>query len=87
MSNGLTVPFALVAGISGAIFNSHLVTAGLAEVAAGSIAMGLGGYLAPEARPPAPAWTDSLVAAEAAPNSIEAFDLIVIGVQRAPRDD
>ena len=47
MSDGLTVPFALAAGISGAIAISHLVvTAGLAEIAAGSIAMGLGGYLA-----------------------------------------
>jgi VIT1/CCC1 family predicted Fe2+/Mn2+ transporter len=47
MSDGLTVPFALAAGISGAIAASHVVvTAGLAEVAAGSIAMGLGGYLA-----------------------------------------
>jgi vacuolar iron transporter family protein len=47
MSDGLTVPFALAAGISGAIGQSHLVvTAGLAEIAAGSIAMGLGGYLA-----------------------------------------
>ena len=47
MSDGLTVPFALAAGISGAIAVSHLVvTAGLAELAAGSIAMGLGGYLA-----------------------------------------
>ncbi len=47
MSDGLTVPFALAAGISGAIAESHLVvTAGFAEIAAGSIAMGLGGYLA-----------------------------------------
>src|ERR1700729_3692544 len=47
MSDGLTVPFALAAGLSGAIANSGLiVTAGLAEIAAGSIAMGLGGYLA-----------------------------------------
>ena len=47
MSDGLTVPFALAAGISGAIAQSHLVlTAGVAELAAGSIAMGLGGYLA-----------------------------------------
>jgi len=47
MSDGLTVPFALAAGISGAIASSHLVVAaGLAEVAAGSIAMGLGGFLA-----------------------------------------
>ncbi|MGA8875737.1 MAG: VIT1/CCC1 transporter family protein, partial [Candidatus Korobacteraceae bacterium] len=47
MSDGLTVPFALDAGLSGAINNSHIVVvAGLAEIAAGSIAMGLGGYLA-----------------------------------------
>src|SRR5512138_1382883 len=47
MADGLTVPFALAAGISGALTNSHIVvTAGLAEIAAGSIAMGLGGYLA-----------------------------------------
>jgi VIT1/CCC1 family predicted Fe2+/Mn2+ transporter len=47
MSDGLTVPFALAAGLSGAVASSHIVvTAGLAEVAAGSIAMGLGGYLA-----------------------------------------
>jgi VIT1/CCC1 family predicted Fe2+/Mn2+ transporter len=47
MSDGLTVPFALAAGISGAVSGTHIVvTAGLAEVAAGSIAMGLGGYLA-----------------------------------------
>jgi VIT1/CCC1 family predicted Fe2+/Mn2+ transporter len=47
MSDGLTVPFALAAGLSGAVASSHIiVTAGLAEVAAGAIAMGLGGYLA-----------------------------------------
>src|SRR5512147_234595 len=47
MADGLTVPFALAAGISGALTSTHIVvTAGLAEVAAGSIAMGLGGYLA-----------------------------------------
>jgi VIT1/CCC1 family predicted Fe2+/Mn2+ transporter len=47
MSDGLTVPFALAAGLSGAIDSTHIViTAGLAEIAAGSIAMGLGGYLA-----------------------------------------
>jgi vacuolar iron transporter family protein len=47
MSDGLTVPFALAAGLSGAIASSTIiVTAGLAEIAAGSIAMGLGGYLA-----------------------------------------
>src|SRR5579872_3940636 len=47
MSDGLTVPFALAAGLSGAVDSSNIViTAGLAEVAAGSIAMGLGGYLA-----------------------------------------
>jgi VIT1/CCC1 family predicted Fe2+/Mn2+ transporter len=47
MSDGLTVPFALAAGLSGAVASSRIVvTAGFAEVAAGSIAMGLGGYLA-----------------------------------------
>ena len=47
MSDGLTVPFALAAGLSGAVDSSNIiVTAGLAEVAAGAIAMGLGGYLA-----------------------------------------
>jgi len=47
MSDGLTVPFALAAGLTGAIAESRLiVTAGFAEIAAGSIAMGLGGYLA-----------------------------------------
>jgi len=47
MSDGLTVPFALAAGLSGAVDRSAIiVTAGLAEVAAGAIAMGLGGYLA-----------------------------------------
>jgi vacuolar iron transporter family protein len=51
MSDGLTVPFALAAGLSGALSataNSTqiIITAGLAEIAAGSIAMGLGGYLA-----------------------------------------
>jgi len=47
MSDGLTVPFALAAGLTGVVAASHLIiTAGLAEVAAGSIAMGLGGYLA-----------------------------------------
>lgn len=47
MSDGLTVPFALAAGLTGAISQSHLiVTAGFAEITAGSIAMGLGGYLA-----------------------------------------
>ncbi len=46
-SDGLTVPFALAAGISGAIAVSHIiVTAGVAELAAGGISMGLGGYLA-----------------------------------------
>ena len=47
MSDGLTVPFALAAGLSGAVESSGIiVVAGLAEVAAGAIAMGLGGYLA-----------------------------------------
>ncbi len=49
MSDGLTVPFALAAGLTGAMAASHLVVAaGLAEIAAGSISMGLGGYLAAE---------------------------------------
>lgn len=47
MADGLTVPFALAAGLSGAVQSTAIiVTAGLAEIAAGSIAMGLGGYLA-----------------------------------------
>ena len=49
MSDGLTVPFALAAGLTGAVAANAtgiVVTAGLAEIAAGSIAMGLGGYLA-----------------------------------------
>ncbi len=47
MADGLTVPFALAAGLSGAVDSTRVViTAGLAEIAAGSIAMGLGGYLA-----------------------------------------
>lgn len=47
MSDGLTVPFALAAGLSGAVANSPIIViAGIAEIAAGSIAMGLGGYLA-----------------------------------------
>ncbi len=46
MSDGLTVPFALAAGLSGAVdSNSLVITAGIAEIVAGSIAMGLGGYL------------------------------------------
>ena len=46
MSDGLTVPFALAAGLSGAVSNSTIIViAGIAEIAAGSIAMGLGGYL------------------------------------------
>jgi len=47
MSDGLTVPFALAAGLSGAVVNSNIIViAGIAEICAGSIAMGLGGYLA-----------------------------------------
>jgi VIT1/CCC1 family predicted Fe2+/Mn2+ transporter len=47
MADGLTVPFALAAGISGAVSSNNIViTAGIAEIIAGSIAMGLGGYLA-----------------------------------------
>jgi VIT1/CCC1 family predicted Fe2+/Mn2+ transporter len=46
MADGLTVPFALAAGLSAVAASSVIVVAGLAEIAAGSIAMGLGGYLA-----------------------------------------
>ena len=47
MSDGLTVPFALAAGLAGAVSNHWLIViAGASEIAAGSIAMGLGGYLA-----------------------------------------
>src|SRR6266478_4100597 len=47
MADGLTVPFALAAGLSGTVGASNIIViAGLAEIAAGSIAMGLGGYLA-----------------------------------------
>jgi VIT1/CCC1 family predicted Fe2+/Mn2+ transporter len=47
MSDGLTVPFALAAGLSGAVSStSIIITAGIAEIVAGSISMGLGGYLA-----------------------------------------
>jgi VIT1/CCC1 family predicted Fe2+/Mn2+ transporter len=47
MSDGLTVPYAIAAGMSGAaVAATIVVTAGLAEIAAGSISMGLGGYLA-----------------------------------------
>jgi hypothetical protein len=47
MADGLTVPFALAAGLTAAVTSSRIiVTAGLAEIAAGAIAMGLGGYLA-----------------------------------------
>lgn len=47
MSDGLTVPFALAAGLSGAVSNNNIIlTAGIAEIVAGCIAMGLGGYLA-----------------------------------------
>ena len=47
MSDGLTVPFALAAGLSGAVStNGIIITAGIAEIVAGSIAMGLGGFLA-----------------------------------------
>src|SRR5665213_344306 len=46
LSDGITVPFALTAGISGAVAsNSIIITAGIAEICAGSIAMGLGGFL------------------------------------------
>ncbi|MGA9486538.1 MAG: VIT1/CCC1 transporter family protein [Methylocella sp.] len=47
MADGLTVPFALAAGLAGAVSSTAIIiTAGLAEVAAGALAMGLGGYLA-----------------------------------------
>ena len=51
MADGLTVPFALAAGLSGAVDSPHIIlVAGIAEIAAGSIAMGLGGYHSEEAR-------------------------------------
>jgi len=63
MSDGLTVPFALAAGLSGAVASTGIVvTAGLAEIAAGSIAMGLGGYLA--ARSEADHWRAELAREE-----------------------
>src|SRR5512133_3099242 len=50
MADGLTVPFALAAGLTGAAAANHIIiTAGFAELAAGAIAMGLGGYLAARA--------------------------------------
>src|ERR1022692_2556973 len=49
MADGLTVPFALTAGLSGVLNTNHLIiVSGLAEIAAGCISMGLGGYLAGE---------------------------------------
>ncbi|HQQ78923.1 MAG TPA: VIT1/CCC1 transporter family protein [Thermoanaerobaculia bacterium] len=59
MSDGLTVPFALAAGLSGAVASSRVVlVAGVAELAAGAIAMGLGGYLA--AKSEADTWHSEL---------------------------
>ena len=59
MSDGLTVPFALAAGLSGAVASSRVIlVAGVAELAAGAIAMGLGGYLA--ARSEADTWHSEL---------------------------
>src|SRR3974390_3384285 len=47
MADGLTVPFALAAGLSAAVSSTKIIaTAGMAEIVAGAIAMGLGGYLA-----------------------------------------
>jgi vacuolar iron transporter family protein len=63
MSDGLTVPFALAAGLSGAVeATAIIITAGLAEVSAGAIAMGLGGYLA--ARTDAEHYTSELAREE-----------------------
>jgi vacuolar iron transporter family protein len=59
MSDGLTVPFALAAGLSGAVASSRVIlVAGVAELAAGAIAMGLGGYLA--AKSEADTWASEL---------------------------
>jgi VIT1/CCC1 family predicted Fe2+/Mn2+ transporter len=59
MSDGLTVPFALAAGLSGAVASSRVIlVAGVAELAAGAIAMGLGGYLA--AKSEADTWRSEL---------------------------
>ena len=60
MSDGLTVPFALAAGLTGAVQSSRVIlVAGVAELAAGAIAMGLGGYMA--ARSEADTWASELV--------------------------
>ena len=60
MSDGLTVPFALAAGLTGAVQSSRIIlVAGAAELAAGAIAMGLGGYMA--ARSEADTWASELV--------------------------
>jgi len=70
MSDGLTVPFALAAGLSGAVDATKIIiTAGLAEVAAGSIAMGLGGYVKGRFttdKPRRSAWQTAFVGALAA---------------------
>lgn len=69
MSDGLTVPFALAAGLSGAVDSSFVVlVAGVAEMAAGSIAMGLGGYLA--ARSEADTYTTELAREHAEVRSV-----------------
>lgn len=59
MSDGLTVPFALAAGLSGAVHDARVIlVAGAAELAAGAIAMGLGGYMA--AKSEADTWTSEM---------------------------
>ena len=90
MSDGLTVPFALAAGLSGAVEASAIIiTAGLAEVAAGAIAMGLGGYLA--ARTDAEHFASERAREErettpnAHPRLVEAPSCFGPGLQRSPK--
>lgn len=69
MADGLTVPFALAAGLSAAVTSTHvIVTAGLAEIAAGAIAMGLGGYLAAKSD-----WEHYLIEEQRESHEVEAF--------------
>jgi hypothetical protein len=94
MSDGLTVPFALAAGLSGAIDSSRVVVmAGLAEVAAGTIAMGLGGYLAAlgdaehyaSEHAPGARWSRSLTRRSPRPRRCSAVWAAAQGIPRGAR--